>query len=522
VYSSGGVFKLGSEWGCWGWQERQSWQWQPALDSHDPNPPIPLEDGAPAGVTGTLAGSVSITGAASAAHGVSGTLAGSISTTASVAAYFGATTTCLDAVWGSDVNSGGTKGHLDGDDFAGITGAGVTWRWSQKFNVSGISGTIVGARLSVNVTLVPGVSTHDIGPYGTAGTDDPQTDAGATMFSRCSNTGQYANDTSALAATGVRTVVLGSQAVTDLQAALSGGAFSISCRLSAESGTDIGSVMEEYSGGSSPPELCVTFLADGSVTGTIAGTITPTASITAFRGVSGTLAGSFAPTASISATRGVAGTLAGSFAPVAAIAALRGVSSTLAGSVAPTSSITAFRGESATLAGSVVPVGAFSGTHTAPGVAGSITAAISLVGDIRGKFQSSRAAAVKHYSADPSEPDVPRTTKPRKRRRVEPEQPVRGASWEMPLRRVDPPPPFNLSLPELPPFIAPVIRPPEPVALAPEPEPELPPEPPAPRDLRIEAAVSLSAKVEVLSVSREYLEQARFEDRLLLSRLGVM
>lgn len=44
MFVSTGIFKHGSEWGCFVWQDRASWQWQPTLTSHDPNPPITLED----------------------------------------------------------------------------------------------------------------------------------------------------------------------------------------------------------------------------------------------------------------------------------------------------------------------------------------------------------------------------------------------------------------------------------------------------------------------------------------------
>lgn len=46
MFVSTGIFKNGSEWGGFVWVDRQRWQWQPSTTSHDPSPPITLEDAA--------------------------------------------------------------------------------------------------------------------------------------------------------------------------------------------------------------------------------------------------------------------------------------------------------------------------------------------------------------------------------------------------------------------------------------------------------------------------------------------
>jgi hypothetical protein len=177
------------------------------------------------------------------------------------AVYVGATTTCTESAYGADVRIDGLKGHLDGDDFAGTDGSGNAWRWALKFPVSGISGTVIRVELVVTVAVVVGTpTTWDIGPYGTNGQDDPNADTGATMFSRCANAGEYANDTNVFGTTGSKTINLGAQAVADLQAAIAGGSFSVSCRYNG-AGTGVGGALQEYDPigtTAGEPELCVT------------------------------------------------------------------------------------------------------------------------------------------------------------------------------------------------------------------------------------------------------------------------
>lgn len=356
------------------------------------------QNAADSGVTGTLAGTITPTGAISAARGNTATLAGTVQPTGAIAAARGNTATmagtitptgamvaefgCFAADWGADVRADGTKGALDGDDFAGIDGASAQWRWAQKFDVSSIVGTVTAVELTVNVAVVLGSpTTWDIGPYGTAGTDDPEADSGATMYSRCANTGTYLDNSTAFTSTGLKVLDLGAQAVTDLQAALVGGIFSVSCRYNG-AGTGVGASIEEYSGGAAPARLCVTYTDDVAVTGTLAGTITPTGSIAAAHGVSGALAGTVTPTGAIAAAHGVEATLAGTLTPTGAVAAAHGVSGTLAGTLQPTGAIAAHFGADVegTLAGTITPTGAVAAAH---GVSGALAGSVQPTGEIQ-------------------------------------------------------------------------------------------------------------------------------------------
>lgn len=272
--SSGGVWKHGSELGAHVWCERQGWQWQPTTTAHDPSPPITLEDAAGGSPTTLTPDAVLVvlglpapTALRVRAVAPSAIL---VPISAPTPAFAGLTTTdCEEATYGADVRDDGNKGHLDGDDFAGIDGSSRVWRWALKFPVSGIAGTVLKVELVVTVAVVVGApTTWDVGPYGTNGQDDPNADSGATMFSRCANAGEYANDTSVFASTGSKTIDLGAQAVTDLQAALAGGIFSVSCRYNG-AGTGVGAALQEYDPlgtTAGEPELCVTYAPDASVT----------------------------------------------------------------------------------------------------------------------------------------------------------------------------------------------------------------------------------------------------------------
>lgn len=289
MYHSGGYLKHGSEWGSHVWGERQSWQWQPTLTSHDPEPPIRIEDPAGGGDVTALATAAFMLGQAAPAPIVAGMVgaaraagqsefgapaplvAGMLGTARAAWAAAGAQSAflpdvtargCFVADWGSDVQDLGTKGHLDGNDFAGNDGSELNWKWAQKFDVSslsGVSGTITKVELVVNVVDIPGppATTWNVGPYGTNGQDDPEADSGATMFSRCNNAGQYAV-TSVFSTLGSKTLDLGATAITHLQAAILGGIFSVSCSYNDPFTFPAGAAIEEYTGGSNPPRLCVT------------------------------------------------------------------------------------------------------------------------------------------------------------------------------------------------------------------------------------------------------------------------
>ena len=75
MFVSGGVWKHGSSWNGNTWQERSSWQWQPDLDSHDPSPPITLENAAASEFSGTLVLSITPTLNLDGDIGVQGALA---------------------------------------------------------------------------------------------------------------------------------------------------------------------------------------------------------------------------------------------------------------------------------------------------------------------------------------------------------------------------------------------------------------------------------------------------------------
>lgn len=177
-------------------------------------------------------------------------------------------TDVVQASWGGEVRADGVKASPGTEDLAGRLSTGVH-RWAQKFATTSFTGPATAITMAVKVvSLFTITAGHDIGAYGTAGGDDPQADSGATMYSRCANSGEYLNDTTQLTTTGVKTFDLGAQAVRDFNAQRSiANTFSVSCRYANEAAAaDTGSTVNEYTT-ANPPALSVTWLstADASV-----------------------------------------------------------------------------------------------------------------------------------------------------------------------------------------------------------------------------------------------------------------
>ncbi len=125
MFVSTGIYKHGSHY-SYTWQERQSWQWQPTLDVHDPTPPITLED-ADGAVEGTGAGTFSLTGTAAGVHGVAGTAVGSFAVTGTAAGVLGQTGTAVGTFAPTGTASGvhGVAGTAVGTFAATGAGAGA-------------------------------------------------------------------------------------------------------------------------------------------------------------------------------------------------------------------------------------------------------------------------------------------------------------------------------------------------------------------------------------------------------------
>lgn len=177
-------------------------------------------------------------------------------------------TDVVQASWGGEIRADGVKASPGTEDLAGRLSTGVH-RWAQKFATTSFTGPATAITMAVKVvSLFTITAGHDIGAYGTAGGDDPQADSGATMYSRCANSGEYLNDTTQLTTTGVKTFDLGAQAVRDFNAQRSiANTFSVSCRYANEAAAaDTGSTVNEYTT-ANPPALSVTWLstADASV-----------------------------------------------------------------------------------------------------------------------------------------------------------------------------------------------------------------------------------------------------------------
>lgn len=140
------------------------------------------------------------------------------------------TTADLDATWSADVRDDGSKFPGDGDDGPSLnpTGSHVS-RNAEKFDISPIPSTATINK--VELLIETHGSLGDIsaliwrhGPYNGDGiTGDPQTDSGATTYSRLSNTSDNYGTFTDYRTNGQTLVDLGSAAVTDLQAARTAG-----------------------------------------------------------------------------------------------------------------------------------------------------------------------------------------------------------------------------------------------------------------------------------------------------------
>ncbi len=103
--------------------------------------------------------------------------------------------------------------------------------------------------MNVQTTVTAGAESWDIKRYGTIG-DDPQADAGATAFTRCSSGTTYVAGTTNYRTTGQKTNDIGATAVTDALDRLQNDAatWAISCKQVSEAkdGTSNGTVFDEY------------------------------------------------------------------------------------------------------------------------------------------------------------------------------------------------------------------------------------------------------------------------------------
>ncbi len=143
----------------------------------------------------------------------------------------------VDAAWSADVRDNGFESFPnDGSDWVGVNGTGplVEYRTAQKFDISGIpaNATITNVQLEVFLDGVeqsgPNGDTFAVGPYNGDGQADPQTDTAANLFARTDVAADNYITGITFPAIGARTFAdLGAQAEADLQAAISGGIFSV-------------------------------------------------------------------------------------------------------------------------------------------------------------------------------------------------------------------------------------------------------------------------------------------------------
>ena len=137
----------------------------------------------------------------------------------------------LEAPWGSEGNSG-SKFPNDGGDFCGNNDS---IRVAQKFDITtlpaGATVTQVQVRMHVKAIVTPTTLTWDVDGYNGTGLGNPETDSAATMFAGMNVAGVYLNDATDFRTIGVKTLVLSSQANTDLAAArVAGTIFSVAVR----------------------------------------------------------------------------------------------------------------------------------------------------------------------------------------------------------------------------------------------------------------------------------------------------
>ena len=174
------------------------------------------------------------------------------------------------AIWGAEVSAAGTKFPGDGSDYCGGSGS-ANYRVANAFDpsIAGSGSTISKVELSINVASVTSAGSllWDILSYLAAGLASPEIDTGADMYAGCASGNLLIDNSIEFRTTGLKTIDLGAQAVTDVQAALDGGNFySLAIRETTDTTAASRCEFTEYTDGTNPPKLIITYTAVGAPT----------------------------------------------------------------------------------------------------------------------------------------------------------------------------------------------------------------------------------------------------------------
>lgn len=144
-----------------------------------------------------------------------------------------------------------------------------------RFDISGIpaGSTVTNVALQIECSDAGGDSWR-LGPYNLNGQADPQPDSGATIFSRCNiSSDNYLTGFTDFLSTGSKTFSnLGSAANADVEAAISGGIFTL-CFEQTQTGSFAWAGLTDHTG-TDKPTLTVTYTAPAGGSGTQGGTET--------------------------------------------------------------------------------------------------------------------------------------------------------------------------------------------------------------------------------------------------------
>lgn len=172
-----------------------------------------------------------------------------------------------NSAWSADGD--GTAKYPDtGVDEAGNDG-GTVYRMATRHSLASLpaSGvTVDQVDFSIEVTFEgAGTTQIDIHPYNDDGQADPESDTDATFYSRCRPGGTpYVDDSAVFQSTGVKTITdLGAAANSDVLAAKAAvNRFSLALHEEGES--VLPNFFEEYTDGTNPPKLTVTYTVTGA------------------------------------------------------------------------------------------------------------------------------------------------------------------------------------------------------------------------------------------------------------------
>lgn len=175
-----------------------------------------------------------------------------------------------DADWGADVDDTSATYPNDGADWCGDD-SGTIFRTVNKHDVTSLptDATVDQIDYEIGVVAVNGAgsSLWRGGGYAGTGQGDPEADSAATVYSNCDiSSDNWVTGITAFRTTGTKTLTdLGATANADLEAARDAGTdFSVVFQMETEGAGDDRCEFREYTDGTTPPKLTVTYTEAGA------------------------------------------------------------------------------------------------------------------------------------------------------------------------------------------------------------------------------------------------------------------